>query len=63
MSGNPLSSAGASPPASKIQHIDIYDGVSRAHWAGVLGVSDERLRKAVRLVGTRVSSVSAYLAK
>ena len=29
----------------------------------LLQVSDERLRKAVRMVGTRVSSVSAYLAK
>ena len=58
-----MSPAGTSPQSIKAKHIDIYDSVSRAHWAGVLGVTDERLRKAVRLVGTRVSSVSAYLSK
>ncbi|WP_232630300.1 DUF3606 domain-containing protein [Methylobacterium sp. Leaf118] len=44
-------------------HIDIYDTTSRRHWADLLQVSDERLRRAVRMVGTRVSSVAAYLAK
>ncbi len=44
-------------------HIDIYDTASRRHWADLLQVTDERLRKAVRMVGTRVSSVTAYLAK
>lgn len=58
-----MSSMGTQLPPNKRKHIDIFDGADRAHWAGVLGVSDERLRKAVRLVGTRVSSVSAYLAK
>ena len=58
-----MSSMGAQLLPNKRKHIDIFDGADRAHWAGVFGVSDERLRKAVRLVGTRVSSVSAYLAK
>lgn len=44
-------------------HIDIHDMASRRHWAGLLQVSDERLRKAVRMVGTRISSVTAYLSK
>lgn len=51
----------AAPP--KTTHIDIHDTHTRAHWAGRLGVTDERLRKAVRLVGTRLSSVTAYLSK
>ena len=58
MSSPDLNSA---PPKST--HIDIHDSGARAHWAGRLGVSDERLRKAVRLVGTRLSSVTAYLSK
>ena len=58
-----MSTAGTNLSPSKRKHIDIFDGADRAHWAGVFGVTDERLRKAVRLVGTRVTSVSAYLAK
>ena len=58
-----MSIAGTNIQPGKRQHIDIHDGADRARWAGLLGVSDERLRKAVRLVGTRVASVSAYLAK
>ncbi|GJE28125.1 DUF3606 domain-containing protein [Methylobacterium organophilum] len=58
-----MPSHGQPQTAPKAIHIDIYDAKSRSHWAETLGVSDERLRKAVRMVGTRLSSVTAYLAK
>ncbi|CAO4164957.1 DUF3606 domain-containing protein [Methylorubrum zatmanii] len=58
-----MSSADQITRARTATHIDIHDSSSRKHWADQLQVSDERLRKAVRMVGTRVSSVSAYLAK
>ena len=58
-----MAKSGMLSPTIKQTHIDIHDGTERAHWTAALGVTDERLRKAVRLVGTRVSSVSAYLAK
>ncbi len=58
-----MSSADPITRARASTHIDIHDSTSRKHWAELLQVTDERLRKAVRLVGTRVSSVSAYLAK
>ncbi|GEP00464.1 DUF3606 domain-containing protein [Methylobacterium haplocladii] len=58
-----MSTVAATSSTASNTHIDVYDHASRARWAELLGVSDERLRKAVRIVGTRVSSVSAYLAK
>ncbi len=58
-----MSSADQTTRARNTTHIDIHDSTTRKHWADLLQVSDERLRKAVRMVGTRVSSVSAYLAK
>lgn len=42
-------------------HIDIFDRASRAVWVQHFGVSEERLRKAVTMVGTRVTSITAYL--
>jgi hypothetical protein len=44
-------------------HIDIYDRVVREEWAQRFGVSEERLRKAVTMVGNRITSVAAYLDK
>ena len=44
-------------------HIDIYDRSIREEWAQRFGVSQERLRKAVTLVGNRITSVAAYLDK
>lgn len=41
-------------------HIDMYDRVVRARWAQHFGVTDERLRKAVRIVGSRVSTVTDH---
>ncbi|SFT30105.1 DUF3606 domain-containing protein [Methylobacterium sp. yr668] len=42
-------------------HIDVFDRPAREHWALHFGVTEERLRKAVRMVGSRVTSVAAYL--
>lgn len=41
-------------------HIDMYDRGVRARWAQHFGVTDERLRKAVRMVGSRVTTVTDY---
>lgn len=43
--------------------LDIYDRSAREEMAERLGVSEERLRKAVSLVGSRISSITAYLSK
>ena len=42
-------------------HIDVFDRSAREAWALRFGVTEERLRKAVRMVGSRVTSVAAYL--
>ena len=42
-------------------HIDIIDRSRRLAWVQHFGVSEERLRKAVSMVGTRVTSITAYL--
>lgn len=42
-------------------HIDVIERTSRMAWAQKLGVSEARLRKAVSMVGSRVTSVTAYL--
>ena len=44
-------------------HIDIYDRAMREAWAQRFGVSEERLRKAITMVGSRITSVAAYLDK
>ena len=44
-------------------HIDIYDRAMREAWAQRFGVSEEQLRKAVTMVGGRITSVAAYLDK
>lgn len=44
-------------------HIDIYDRAMREAWAQRFGVSEERLRKAITMVGGRITSVAAYLDK
>ena len=41
-------------------HIDMYDRVVRARWAQHFGVTDERLRKAVRMVGSRIATVTDH---
>lgn len=42
-------------------HIDIFGRTSRLAWAQHFGVTEERLRKAVSMGGTRVTSLTAYL--
>jgi hypothetical protein len=42
-------------------HLDINDIEQRASVATRLGVSEDRLRKAVRLVGSRISTLTSYL--
>lgn len=46
------------PPAKT--HIDMYDRVVRERWAQHFGVTDERLRKAVRLMGSRVATITDH---
>ena len=41
-------------------HIDISDRVMRERWAQHFGVTDERLRKAVRMVGSRVTTIADH---
>lgn len=42
-------------------HIDVFDREAREHWALHFGVTEDRLHKAVRMVGSRVTTVAAYL--
>ncbi|MHB2206576.1 DUF3606 domain-containing protein [Methylobacterium sp. CM6257] len=42
-------------------HIDIYDHVVRAAWSERFGVTDAQLRKAVRMVGSRITTLSSHL--
>jgi len=42
-------------------HIDIYDSQQRSTIASRLGVSEDRLKRAVRLVGTRITTLKSYL--
>ncbi|MBE7245016.1 MAG: DUF3606 domain-containing protein [Actinomycetospora chiangmaiensis] len=44
-------------------HIDIFDRATREAWAQRFGVTEARLRKAVTMVGSRITSVAAYLDK
>lgn len=48
-------------PKSGKTHIDIYDSQQRSQMASRFGVSEDRLKRAVRLVGTRISTLKSYL--
>ena len=41
-------------------HIDISDRGVRDVWMKRFGVTEERLRKAVRMVGSRITTVTDY---
>ncbi|QEE41295.1 MULTISPECIES: DUF3606 domain-containing protein [unclassified Methylobacterium] len=41
--------------------IDVFDRAVREGWALRFGLNEERLRKAVCMVGSRVISVAGYL--
>ena len=45
------------------RHIDLADRFDREAWARHFEVTDQRLRKAVRMVGSRVATVAAYLGR
>ncbi|KQP32098.1 hypothetical protein ASF25_04060 [Methylobacterium sp. Leaf100] len=49
-------------PAQKT-HLDIYDTQARSIMATRLGVSEDRLRKAVHIVGSRISTLTSYFHK
>lgn len=42
-------------------HLDIHDRSSRETYARQFGVSEDQLRKAVRLVGSRISTLRGHL--
>jgi hypothetical protein len=44
-------------------HIDIYDASCRRSWAEHFGITDQQLRKAVHLAGSRISTVAGHLGK
>lgn len=44
-------------------HIDIYDASIRQLWAERFGITDQQLRKAVKLAGSRISMVAGHLGK
>jgi len=52
----------ATLPANKT-HLDIHDQSSRQNLAEILGVSEDRLKKAAHMVGTRISTIRGYLGK
>ncbi len=51
----------ASKPARPIQQIDIYCPENRAYWSDRFGVSEIELRQAIKLIGSRASTVAAHL--
>ena len=44
-------------------HIDIHDASVRQSWADTFGITDQQLRKAVQMAGSRISMVAGYLGK
>lgn len=46
---------------SERSHLDVWDRAARARFAARMGVSEEKLRNAIRMVGSRISTLSSYL--
>lgn len=44
-------------------HVEMYDRVARTAFIERLGITDEQLRKAVAMVGTRMTTIANYLGK
>lgn len=42
-------------------HLDVWDRAARTQFAARMGVSEEKLRSAIRMVGSRLSTLSSYL--
>ncbi|WP_128561047.1 DUF3606 domain-containing protein [Methylobacterium crusticola] len=44
-----------------IQQIDLYCPQDRAYWSHRFGISDAELRQAIKMTGSRASTVAAHL--
>ena len=44
-------------------HLDMHDQSARLALAEALGVADDKLKKAIQMVGTRISTIRGYLEK
>ncbi|MCJ2054222.1 DUF3606 domain-containing protein [Methylobacterium sp. J-070] len=42
-------------------HLDIHDRTDRQNVAQRLGISEEKLKKAVSMVGTRISTIRGHI--
>ncbi|MDP4027192.1 DUF3606 domain-containing protein [Methylobacterium sp. NEAU 140] len=42
-------------------HLDVWDRAARSAFAARIGVSDEKLRKSIRMVGSRITTLSSHL--
>lgn len=42
-------------------HLDIWDRPAGERFAARMGVSDEKLRSAIRTIGSRIATLSSYL--
>ena len=51
------------PPFEAKTHVDVLNRAERLNLANYFGISDEQLKKAIRLVGPRISTIRAYLGK
>jgi hypothetical protein len=47
--------------SSEPTHLLLWDRPAREEFAARLGVSDEKLRKAIRMVGSRITTLTSYL--
>lgn len=52
----------SSTPAPSVSkaHLDIHDQFTRQALAQSLGVTEENIKRAVRMVGTRISTIRGY---
>jgi hypothetical protein len=42
-------------------HLNIWDRIEREAFMARMGVSEDKLRKAVQMVGSRITTLSSYL--
>jgi hypothetical protein len=48
-------------PHPRRTHLYLWDRTACTEFAARMGVSEEKLRKAIRIVGSRVTTLSSYL--
>lgn len=53
--------AEAHPSRRQATHLNIGDREEREEFAARMGIDEGRLRKAVRMVGSRITTLSSYL--